>query len=315
MQINMDRFRETFFEEAAEHLQNMEAAILAMEDSPGDRDLLNTIFRGAHSIKGASGTFGLQEVAGFTHFLENLLDKMRAGTIDVTPERLDLLLRSLDVLRGLLASAMGKPGPTPGVQQVLSELTMILGRETTPATTSGQVAGQLATETYHTYRVVFVPHQDILRQGMDPLLLLRDLSHLGKLIDTRADLSRLPRMTDFDPESLYLGWSTSLVSAQTPEQVAEVFAFVQDSSQISISVQHDNHTEIIDHAGTLDANVAETKNVSPARLRVPLAKAADLVRLAANLVHTQSRLVRSASAVVSEARNHRTTVLRCQKPS
>ncbi len=298
MHDNLDRFRETFFEEAAEHLANMESAILAMEDSPGDRHLLDTIFRGAHSIKGASGTFGFDEVAQFTHSLENLLDKMRAGVIDSSPERLDLLLRSLDVLRGLLATAMGKPDPTPGTEQILAELKGILGQDAKPAPTPAKDVCRQASSLQHTYRVAFVPGRDILRQGMDPLLLLRDLSQIGKILETQAGLSRLPPLSELDPESCYLGWSVRLVAAQTPAQINEVFAFVQDSSQVSIEVQPDNPAGTTDHRETLEAEVNQLPESPSITLRVPLAKATDLIHLAADLVYAQAGLLHTASSVV-----------------
>jgi two-component system chemotaxis sensor kinase CheA len=81
MEIDLNRFRAAFYEEAGEHLENMEAGLLALESSGGDSEMLNTIFRAAHSIKGASSTFGMDQVARFTHVLENLLDRMREGEI------------------------------------------------------------------------------------------------------------------------------------------------------------------------------------------------------------------------------------------
>ncbi len=84
MQIDLNRFRAAFFEEADEHLTNMEAALLQLESSQHDPEILNTIFRAAHSIKGASSTFGIDQVARFTHVLENLLDRMRDGEIFAT---------------------------------------------------------------------------------------------------------------------------------------------------------------------------------------------------------------------------------------
>ena len=83
MQIDMNRFRATFYVEAAEHLEHMEAALLQLENAPQDSELLNSVFRAAHSIKGASTTFGLDEVGRFTHVCENLLARMRNGIIVV----------------------------------------------------------------------------------------------------------------------------------------------------------------------------------------------------------------------------------------
>ena len=303
MQIDMDRFRATFFEEAAEHVLTMESALLAMEDSLGNRDLLDTIFRSAHSIKGASGTFGFDDVSHFTHSLENLLDKMRAGAIDCSPERLDLLLRSLDVLRGLLASARGEPGLPPGVEQVLAELRGILGQEAKPATAPVENAGRPASLVQRTYRVAFVPDRDILRQGMDPLLLLRDLSQIGTILETKADLSRLPSISELDPESCHLGWSLRLATAQTPEQIAEVFAFVEDSSQVSIEAQIDNQDGTTDRAATLGAEVDEPAGRWSVPSHVPLAMAVDLIHMATELVYAQASLLHAANTVLQAAQD------------
>ena len=97
MQIYVSRFRAAFYVEASEHLQLMEAALLQLESSPRDTELLNTIFRGAHSIKGASTTFGIDEVGRFTHVLENLLERLRDGLLETTGPLVELLLTSVDV--------------------------------------------------------------------------------------------------------------------------------------------------------------------------------------------------------------------------
>lgn len=130
MMNEIDSFRDAFFEEAAEHLANMDSALLELEGSPHDPVLLNTIFRAAHTIKGTGSMVGLDEVSRFTHSLENLLDRMRAGTLDSSPERLDLLLRSSDLLRGLLDSSKAGREPPPAMEDVLAELKEALGQET-----------------------------------------------------------------------------------------------------------------------------------------------------------------------------------------
>ena len=100
MQIDLKRFHAAFFDEAAEHLAVMEESLLALERTPEDGELLNRIFRAAHSVKGASGTFGFTDIATFTHSLESLLDRMRDREILPTPALVELLLKSADVLGG-----------------------------------------------------------------------------------------------------------------------------------------------------------------------------------------------------------------------
>lgn len=298
MQNNMNRFREMFFEEATEHLATMEFALLGLEHSPRDQELLNNIFRCAHSIKGASGTFGLDVVARFTHSLENLLDLMRAGTLEASLERLDLLLRSSDILRGLLTSARSGEKAPSGVEEVLAELNSMLGQNAKPVVKRSEAICQQVPSALREYRLVFVPDQDLLRQGMDPLLLLRDLAQVGEILEVTADVSRLPRLSDLDPEICYLGWSMRLKSVQTREQIAEVFTFVQDSSQVGIEVLADASPSASGHLPTSHFSIGPNTESPAVSLRVPLTKANDLIQLAIALIRAQERLSQAASNLV-----------------
>jgi two-component system chemotaxis sensor kinase CheA len=82
----------------------MEAELLNLEPGDVDSEIINTIFRAAHSIKGGSGTFGFMAIADFTHVLETLLDQIRNGERELESLHIDLLLKSVDCLRGMLGS-------------------------------------------------------------------------------------------------------------------------------------------------------------------------------------------------------------------
>ena len=123
MDKNLQQFRDVFFEEAREHLETMESGLLGLEaGGEADAETLNGIFRSAHTIKGGSGMFGLDDIARFTHSLENLLDQVRGGKISMTPPLIDILLRSCDVLRGLLNAAQQGAGLPANMEAVLAEI-------------------------------------------------------------------------------------------------------------------------------------------------------------------------------------------------
>lgn len=107
MAIDMEQFKVTFIEESLEGLDSMEAALLDLDTGAADSELVNTIFRAAHSIKGGAATFGFTDIAEFTHVAETLLDQVRAGERDVTQQIVDVLLESVDCLREMLL-AVGK---------------------------------------------------------------------------------------------------------------------------------------------------------------------------------------------------------------
>jgi two-component system, chemotaxis family, sensor kinase CheA len=111
--IDMSQFYQVFFEEAQEHLAEMESLLLSIDPAEASAEDLNAIFRAAHSIKGGSGTFGFTDMTEVTHILESLLDKVRKNELAFTTEMVDALLQSGDVLKAQLARHRGQGGEVP----------------------------------------------------------------------------------------------------------------------------------------------------------------------------------------------------------
>ena len=99
MSIDMEQFHGVFFDESQEHLADMEQQLMELDLSEPDPEQLNSIFRAAHSIKGGSGIFGFDALTGLTHIMENLLDRARNNTIEMTTPIVDLLLETTDLLK------------------------------------------------------------------------------------------------------------------------------------------------------------------------------------------------------------------------
>ncbi len=93
-----------FVSESREHLADIESDLLAMEEAGDDADdeLINRVFRAIHTVKGASGFFGLQKIAKLSHTMENLLMKIRDRELSITSERIDALLNASDILKGMI---------------------------------------------------------------------------------------------------------------------------------------------------------------------------------------------------------------------
>jgi two-component system chemotaxis sensor kinase CheA len=108
MDIDMSEFLGIFVEEAREHLQEMEAMLLALRIDTVTTDDLNKIFRAAHSIKGGSATFGLTSVTGLAHVLESLLDKLRDKRLELTTDMVDALLCSTDTISAQISEHEGR---------------------------------------------------------------------------------------------------------------------------------------------------------------------------------------------------------------
>ncbi len=147
MTLDLTQFHDAFFEESFEALDAMEAALLKLDLGAPDAELINTIFRVAHSIKGGSATFGFTEIASFTHSLETLLDELRSNELQVTAATLDLLLKSVDAMRDMLHAVQTKtPIDSQRVADLQCDAEMILAQKT-PA--SGTVSAAATAAAAH----------------------------------------------------------------------------------------------------------------------------------------------------------------------
>ncbi|MDB4935633.1 MAG: Signal transduction histidine kinase CheA [Labilithrix sp.] len=122
-----DKAREEFFSEAQEIVDGLSRDLLALDDvcrrGGSDAELVNDVFRAVHTLKGLSGLFGAAMMSGLSHELENLLDDLRLGRIELTSQVLDLLFQSVELYGRILAAAKGDaPEPAPEVKALLAAL-------------------------------------------------------------------------------------------------------------------------------------------------------------------------------------------------
>lgn len=205
--MDMQPFLDTFFEESFEGLDAMEQALLALEPgAPPDRETLDAVFRAAHSIKGGSGTFGLPAVAGYTHDVETLLDRLREGEAALDEAVRSALLESVDVTRNLLeALRAGAEPDTAAVAASTARLQALLGDASSGADAAGDTAAASAPDdgADQAWRVRFAPQPHLFTTGNDPARLIRDLEDLGP-VTAECDTAALPAWAELDPEACHL---------------------------------------------------------------------------------------------------------------
>ncbi len=240
MTVDLSHFQESFFTESAEHVETMESGFLELEQRPEDIDLLNRIFRAAHSIKGNAGMFNFTAIAGLTHKMENVLDLMRNEEIPVTPHGVDVLLRALDGLKGLLDAAQGAgEADQETIQGLEKELQACQdgenggGATAAPSSAEDTVAPQLAA--WRLIKIDWVPLPELFQRGLDPAQIFKELHELGmvKVLQVQAD--KIPSLETMDPERCYLSWAVELETDVPMAKVEAAFDFVRDGSELTIT--------------------------------------------------------------------------------
>ena len=256
------QFQDAFFEEAGEHLAIVEEGLLALEQHPEDLDLLNKIFRSAHSIKGTSGMFGFAAVAQFTHKMETLLDLLRSGQRVVTPQFADLLLKSTDCLKTLIEAAKtGSPVDDETVQRLTAELAAAsdikVKAEAKVEKGSGS-SSPAALTSASTFLIAWTPPEWLFQRGLDPSLFFKELANLGTLSQVIVDTAKLPELAAMDPEKCYLSWTMKLETTKDRQVVDDVFEFVREDSLLVIEER-----ETLDVKRETQGEEGTTKDASP----------------------------------------------------
>lgn len=121
-ELDLNQFKEIFCSEAKEHLAAMNASLLQLEKNPKDTDLLNEIFRPAHTLKGMAATVGFDKITKLTHEMENVLDKLRKGKSIATNETVEILFHCFDSLEALVDEAASGEDKGIDVAPLLSQL-------------------------------------------------------------------------------------------------------------------------------------------------------------------------------------------------
>jgi two-component system chemotaxis sensor kinase CheA len=298
MSMDLQRFHATFFEESREGLDAMEAGLLALEGGQLDPEIINSVFRAAHSIKGGAGTFGFDAMANLTHVLETLLDELRAGKRALEPAAIDAMLTSVDVLRALLREVEhGQPADPHAVQSVTSRLQAVLSGHAAPAPVA-----KTEDEIPDGWQIGFTPAPSLFMSGNDPLRIIRELETLGPL-QVAARTERLPGFDQLDPLEAYLAWDLGLIGKIPRSKIEDTFAWVVDDCELdirpaappSLAVQAPEASVAVEPARTAAAPAAAAassgnSHEAESSIRVSVDKVDALINLVGELVITQAML-------------------------
>jgi len=226
----VDKLRSIFRTEASELLEELETALLELEDANDDTDLVDRVFRSLHTLKGSGATSGFQELSEFLHEVEDLFSSVRDGKVAIDSTLIDITLQIKDLVERYLD---GEDQALSNGGDILEKLKHYLPREGDPAADASSADTQAGTAQNRRYTISFAPHEDFYRFGNDPLIYLDDLRALGTAVVTAAPES-IPTLDQLDPEAAYLQWTIELDTEVSEAEIEEVFAFVLDECDLSI---------------------------------------------------------------------------------
>ena len=234
----MNSFVDKFRDEVNDYLERLESGLLILEQEPANVQVIGEIFRLMHSMKGSGGMFGFNLLSDVTHDLESLFDLFRTEKCLIDPEVISFTLSALDGFSHLMVLEPKKEDLN-FAEMLKAETKLQISRLTNTLAT-GEVV-QLAEPQSKiilntkeiTYFISFVPNEDILSNGTNPLYLLDELNALGEC-NVQASFDRLPPLEEIDPTKCYVSWYLFIATEESVETLNDVFIFVFDSAQINI---------------------------------------------------------------------------------
>lgn len=144
----MEDMLQDFLTEASDLLSGVDNKLVELEKRPDDRNLLNEIFRGFHTIKGGAGFLNASEMVALCHRTENLFDKLRNGELELDPAIMDVILAATGIVRDMFGELSQFRQPSPADPSILTALDNVLsGQAVAPATTPAATTPPATSET------------------------------------------------------------------------------------------------------------------------------------------------------------------------
>ncbi|AXI10046.1 chemotaxis protein CheA [Oceanobacillus zhaokaii] len=313
--METDQYLEVFLDESREHLQAVNDNILKLEKKPDDLDIVNEIFRSAHTLKGMSATMGYEDIASLTHKMENVLDQIRNNKLTVTTEVIDIIFLAIEYLEDMVDSiSAGKDGKRD-VSELVYRLELVEKGETaSDSDTRSEVAStiepketlqleldefqmtiieQAKEQNVFGYQLTVSLSEDSILKGARAFMVFEALEKIGEVIKTSPAVEEIEE-GDFDKE-----FTLIFLSKQTADAIKAPLYKISEVEHVAISTLIFELKEQVQEVAetTQESSVeventpAESKNNHASKtIRVNLERIDDLLNLFEEVVIDRSRL-------------------------
>jgi two-component system chemotaxis sensor kinase CheA len=243
----IDELVQVFLEESEDEIRELEAGLIKLEEEQDDESIINRVFRAAHTIKGSAGLVGFDDISIFTHDIENILDRIRNKELKITKKLISNLLSAVDLLKRLIsASAEGEDIDKNEVESITLTLKRFTGTKNSGESKQPSAEKKGATSKDKIISITMKFRPDILSTGQDPIMLIRELTDNGDIIETRSYTESIPDFYNINPTTCYVWWEVIMGTSRPLSDIQNVFLFVVDENEIIIEDVSNQYKEGVD---------------------------------------------------------------------
>ncbi len=244
--LDVNQYLDIFLDESREHLQTCNEKLLELEKNPTDLQLVNDIFRAAHTLKGMSATMGFDDMAQLTHHLENMFDAIRNEQMIVTPESMDTMFEALDHLEAMVQSIAEGGDGKRDVTEISKKLDVTGSHAETASAVETAEASSAASDLdynefertvldeareqgFKCYELTVTLSDACLLKAVRVYMIFERLNEAGEVVKTVPN-AELLESEDFESE-----FSISYLSKQPMEEVKKIVTAISEVEQVEIS--------------------------------------------------------------------------------
>ena len=233
--MDLSEYKDVFAAEAREYIQSLNDDLLDLEQHPHDMEVLDRMFRGAHSLKGMAGTMGYDELQQFTHEMENVLNALRQGRpVDV--EIINQLFTAFDLLEILLEESLEHGEAKTDTREIREQLKSWLGQEASsvqPSFALGELdkeeIRQASQQGQQAWNIRVVLRSNVLMKSARAYTVIQALARIGTIVQTS------PPMADLEEERFGNEFSILLLSKAAAEDIKSIFDKISEIDHVAIA--------------------------------------------------------------------------------
>jgi two-component system chemotaxis sensor kinase CheA len=301
----MDAYKEIFLSESGEFIQAMSDGLLELEKDATDLEPVETVFRGAHSLKGMAAAMGYDRTSDLTHKMESLLDRVRQRELPADSPLIDLMLEATDLVKEVIADESSGSSDVDTSEMAERIASWSGGGPAKAAESAGDkpddeelVHAPVPTAaTGHGFRATVTLEENCVLKAVRAYMVIKRLSHMGTVIDT------VPTGREIEDEEFEHEFAVILSTEATAEDVEEAVLAVSEVDSVSIAEEELPEAEVEQEVGD-DATRAVRKTSIPKlsetqTVRISIGHLDTMVDLVGELVILRARLGAIAHAAES----------------
>ncbi|TGK43490.1 chemotaxis protein CheA [Leptospira andrefontaineae] len=247
-----------FVSETRDMLESLERDLVKIGEGNREKELLNSLFRSVHTIKGTAGMYDFSKIADFVHFLEETLDKVRSGSLEPSTDLIQIILQCKDHLFLRLDTFETGEFESEEILKEGENLIFSLSKHSPNSFHSDQKTSDKNSNTMEskTWKLHISCGSNLFVNGLDPYPFLRYLSEKGELSEIKLDEEKIPKFSDLEAASCFFDIEAVYRSELTKEEIVESFEFA--SADMSIQLESASSPSSIIYS---DQNESTSKNV------------------------------------------------------